>query len=475
MFAFVRERRSFRISLGMTALACCLILPAAGQDLDAPDEPTSSASALITGISQETHSLDSVTRDLARRLAEVEAKLKTREDADASAAEAAAKKFSVRPFGRIQIDSATFSQDDDSKATVGDVSNGVDIRRARLGVEGEGFDIYSYRLDVDFVTFDGITDLRPTIFDAYVDVRQLPVFGNLRVGHFREPFSIERLESSNDLPFLERSTGVATLVPVRNIGIMAFDSNADETRTWSWGVFHEATNEFGESLRDATALAVTGRTTWVPYFEKSANGPHLLHLGASYSYRNLNPQIAQFDAPPEVVIKEGLTQTPSFVDTGMIDLEDYHLAGIEALTNLGPLSFQGEYIFLAGQRQNTDRVCFQGGYVEAMWWLTGEHRNYNRKLGIHGAVQPNSSFTSHEEDDGLCVGGGAWELAARVSYLNLNSGSIQGGSLTDLTLGLNWNYAVRSRVMFNYIHAFLDRSSLRSNADIFAVRFQVAF
>jgi len=55
------------------------------------------------------------------------------------------------------------------------------------------------------------------------------------------------------------------------------------------------------------------------------------------------------------------------------------------------------------------------------------------------------------------------------------SGHIQSGTLTDLTLGLNWYYAVRSRVMFNYIHAFLDRDSLRSNADIFAMRFQFAF
>ena len=45
----------------------------------------------------------------------------------------------------------------------------------------------------------------------------------------------------------------------------------------------------------------------------------------------------------------------------------------------------------------------------------------------------------------------------------------------DLTVGLNWYYTTRSRVMFNYVHAFLDRKNLDSNADLFAVRYQWAF
>lgn len=419
--------------------------------------------------------IDNATIDLTRRLAEVEARLSQRDEADRTSREAAAKKFSVRPFGRVHIDAATFSQDEANKATVGNALNGVNIRRARMGLEGEGFDIFFYRFDVDFVTIDSSTDSRPTIFDAYFDVQKLPVVGNIRAGHFREPFSLERLESSHDNPFLERSNPLNALTPFRNIGVMAFDWNAAETRTWSYGVFHENTNEFGESQRDATALAFTGRTTWLPWYEEHEDGPHLWHVGASYSYRDLNSQERGFDQTPEVVLKEGLNGTPNFVDTGAIELRNYHVVGFETVSTRGPFSMQGEYVFLSGQKTDASHVFFHGGYVEAMYWLTGEHRNYNRRTGLHGAVPPHCNFFCRQTDCGTESGGGAWEVAARMSYLNLNSGSVQGGSLTDLTLGLNWNYAVRSRVMFNYIHAFLDRGGLKSNADIFSARLQFTF
>jgi phosphate-selective porin OprO/OprP len=113
--------------------------------------------------------------------------------------------------------------------------------------------------------------------------------------------------------------------------------------------------------------------------------------------------------------------------------------------------------------------------VEAMYWLTGENQNYNRKLGIHGAVTPFSNFFRVRTEDGVETSWGAWEATARLSTLDLNSGNIHGGQVTDATLGMNFYYAVRSRVMFNYIHSFLDRNNVNSDADIVAMRFQFAF
>ena len=117
----------------------------------------------------------SLTADLIKRLAEIEKQLKKRDEADKKGADAAAKKFTVRPFGRVHIDAAAFNQDRDNKLTVGECLNGVDIRRARLGVEGEGFDTFFYRFDMDFVTFDQGSNSsqsskqRPIIVDAYFD------------------------------------------------------------------------------------------------------------------------------------------------------------------------------------------------------------------------------------------------------------------------------------------------------------------
>lgn len=424
-----------------------------------------------------------LTADLIQRVTELEKSLKIRDEADKKIADSASKKFVVRPFGRLHIDAATFNQDRANKKQVGDAENGMDIRRLRLGVEGEGFDIFFYRLDVDFVTFDVSTGTRPTVFDAYLDTQQLPVIGNLRVGHFREPFSLERLNSSSDISFLERATAVNTLAPFRNLGVMAFDWNECQTATWTYGVFNENTNEFGEDRHDRTGIAATGRVTWLPWYDEESNGRSLLHFGASYSYRRLGNHERSFAQTPEITLRQGLTKTPNFVDTGKLFFSDYHVAGCEFSTVLGSFTLQGEYIFLAGQaasltgapKKFSQNAFLHGGYLEASYWLTGESHNYNRKLGIYGPVTPRTRFFSVKTDEGYQMGSGAWEIAGRVSTLDLNNMNITGGQLTDVNFGLNWYYAVRSRVMFDYTHAFLDRSSIRSNADIFGVRFQYTF
>ena len=60
-------------------------------------------------------------------------------------------------------------------------------------------------------------------------------------------------------------------------------------------------------------------------------------------------------------------------------------------------------------------------------------------------------------EDGICKGSGAWELALRWSYIDLNDGAVAGGYLDDTTLGLNWYLNSYMRLMFNWIHADQDR------------------
>ena len=48
------------------------------------------------------------------------------------------------------------------------------------------------------------------------------------------------------------------------------------------------------------------------------------------------------------------------------------------------------------------------------------------------------------------TGCGAWQVAARYSYLDLNSKGIAGGILHDLTLGLNWFLNDYTKVQMNY-------------------------
>ncbi|QDT38732.1 porin [Stratiformator vulcanicus] len=112
---------------------------------------------------------------------------------------------------------------------------------------------------------------------------------------------------------------------------------------------------------------------------------------------------------------------------------------------------------------------FWSAYGQVAWLLTGEVRPYQRAAGVFGAVVPRQSFRWGR-------GLGAWELAGRLSWIDLDDDPVTGNRLTDTTVGLNWYLNQHTKFQFNWIHALLDGTAVpSSNADIFALRAQVDF
>jgi phosphate-selective porin OprO and OprP len=116
---------------------------------------------------------------------------------------------------------------------------------------------------------------------------------------------------------------------------------------------------------------------------------------------------------------------------------------------VGPFTLQAEY-FAAWVHDATFPITppatpvnrgtgfFQSCYVEALWFLTGEHRPYNRRTGAFWRVIPNENYFWVPGDDGSLFGRGAWQVGARYSFIDLTNKGIIGGEVHDLTLGLNW-------------------------------------
>ena len=119
-------------------------------------------------------------------------------------------------------------------------------------------------------------------------------------------------------------------------------------------------------------------------------------------------------------------------------------------------------------------LYFNTAYLMASYFLTGEHRGYNRKVGWFDHQKVFEPFFCVCTPDGICKGSGAWEVAVRWSYIDLDDAPVLGGYLDDLTFGVNWWLNPNMRVMFNYINADLNNPVRgESEADIFLTRFQV--
>src|SRR3569623_697363 len=321
-------------------------------------------------------------------------------------------------------------------------------------------------MEVDFVQPDEVTKKRPRLTDAYFEVRQLPWLGTFRLGQYREPYSVERYTSANDLTFLVRGLTQAFLTS-RNFGAMLYDNSQNQKWHWGNGLFAERATNFGEFFSNAPRGAYVNRVDWVPWYDEPSGGRYMAALGTGYSYRNLAGIAQSFSSTPEVSLQYDATSViPSFVSTGALNEKTLQIYQAQAFTVLGPLSFQAEYYGTYVNQINNPNVFFQGMYVYGSYFLTGEHRPYDRKQGVFTAVKPFGDFFRVRTDRGICTGLGAWEVAARFSSLNLSDRNIQGGRLNDVTLGLNWYLNFQTRVMFNYIHAFLNRHNVPSDADV---------
>jgi len=355
--------------------------------------------------------------------------------------------FKLKIGGRLQTDWFWSSEDNAIKSDVGEQEDGVEIRRARLYFSGLIYGNVEYKLQFDFA--GGDADLK----DAYLCLTDFPL-GKLRMGHFKEPFSLEELTSSKYIIFLERALP-NIFAPSRNTGFMLHNTASDERMTTAIGVFR-STDDYGENVDDG-GYNVTGRVTALPIYENK--GANLLHIGAGYSYRNPDDSV-RYRQRPEAHLAN------YFVDTSNFAGDQVDLVGLEAAWVNGPLSLQGEYMMADANRLGSGSdVKFDGYYVQASYFLTGEHRNYKTSEAAFSRIKPKENYNA-------AGGPGAWEVKARYSGLDLSDSDITGGKLNDTTAGVNWYLNPNTKIMWDYVHADKDNVG---QADMFMMRLQFDF
>ena len=146
--------------------------------------------------------------------------------------------------------------------------------------------------------------------------------------------------------------------------------------------------------------------------------------------------------------------TPFFVDTGTLVAHDSVVTGTEFVWTNGPFSVQAEYLLSSVDRLGGPDVFFQGGYLGLSYFLTGEHRPYDRRRAVTECVLPHASFLRIGTADGsFATGPGAWELATRISHVDVTDQDVDGGVLTNFTAGVDWYLTGYHRIKAEYIRA----------------------
>ena len=395
--------------------------------------------------------------------------------------------------GRLHLDYDDWDFDGD-----GDGSDSK-WRRTRITAKGTVKKDWAYHLTIN-VSDEGIDERNGTAdintgFFRYDGFKPMSIW----VGKFKEPFSMERLASSNAISAIERGMMLDVINEghghPHTAGVMLSGYHADMGNlNWAFGVFDD--NE--KDGDDDTNYAYTGRIAAAPRINEDS----FFHLGAAYSERERDGSESGAYTVRTRFNVNGSNVRPTLASLPSGD--DISQWGLEGAFVTGPFSLQAEYVDLEVDGGNSQNVRYDddldrntptilvrdgdnlihysdleadGYYIQGAWTITGEQRGYKTKGGYFGGIKPKGPM-------------GAWELVARYEEIDVEYGGALGNLPDNLPsgrrdseaekmlIGLNWYVNNNVRFMLNYIDA---DSEIRGAAvddidgDAISLRAQYAF
>jgi phosphate-selective porin OprO/OprP len=437
-------------------------------------------------------------------------------DASASngfVAESADKSFRFHFGGRMDFDNAWFAQDHNlliGPSSTSRLADGSDFRRARLRADGQVWDYVGFVAEVNFANIQDVSNVNNStvpvgsvgLTDFYMVFRDLPIVGNVQVGHFTAPYGLERYTGSNEWYYMERSSVYDAFFNPNDFqnGVILFNSYLEDRVTAAGSltrVGKATVDSFAFGAEDGLYAAGV-RLTGLPLYQD--DGCVLMHVGVDYFHQALSGHT--FTVANRMPLRAGggsdqvlnLLATGNFFTPNGGDLLDFEWAFV-----YGPFALSAEYalglgtdifetfdgVTFSGPRGN---VNYQAFYVESGYFLTpGDFRRYDKKTGTWGRTVPQeNAFVTQEEDGTWRHGHGAVQLLARYTYLDLvtgsptltpTSGGARAGRQQDVTLGVNWYLNSQTIISCNYVWTHLDSvvDGASGNIQGVGVRFHLDF
>jgi phosphate-selective porin OprO/OprP len=323
-------------------------------------------------------------------------------------------------------------------ATTGNLNlpDDIGLRRVRLIAQGACILVYplTYRIEIGYIPH------KFNLNQAWLESQHIDYLGYVRAGVFQPPMGLDLITSSRDIAFMEPASPVQALGPANEAGIQIGQPVLHERGTWELGIFGGGLlpTEYGNASQNYGNLI--GRISYlaIDQIDPDPEENQYLHLGLSASLQYSSTSTVRYGSRPESYL------APQLIDTGDINASGSGAAGVELAYVRGPLCVQAEFIDSLVRQNNGDSADLYGAYASVGWYLTGESRPYDRVNGRFNRLIPRHNF-----DFGK---GGAWgavQLGARVSYTDLDDGTIHGGRMGLIMGEVNWYLNSHVRWMFN--------------------------
>ena len=176
--------------------------------------------------------------------------------------------------GRVHFDARNFSTSynaisDRDSASLGD---SFEVRRARIGIAG------TINKDIGYEVVGNAVGSNTNFVDTAWGNYGFNKKAQVRVGRFKQPFSMEEQSSSNNVSFMERSYG-NQMVPGKRLGVMM---HGEPMKGLTYGVsvyqdgFNELTNQSSIGNKQAARFTLN-------LAEMNDIKDTVLHIGAGYT------------------------------------------------------------------------------------------------------------------------------------------------------------------------------------------------
>jgi phosphate-selective porin OprO and OprP len=333
-------------------------------------------------------------------------------------------------------------------------NNDFNIRRLRLYARGQLGDRLAFRVTEEWAGDSA------TLLDAYADWTLIPK-QYLRVGRFKGPVGLERLQSASAITFTERAYPTE-LVPNRDLGLQLQGGFGGGAVTYAAGAYNGAVDGRNAATRNPDNEFEGGaRLFFEPWIAQADSALKGLGFGIAGTHGKKegpgNNELPRYRAPSQETVFSYLATTEADGETTRWSPQGYYYVGPFGVLAEYASSEMKLFSTATGATEDITNTAWQ---VTTSFVLTGERASY-------GGVVPSSPVS-------LQGGGwGAFELALRITELDIDDDAFPVfanpaaaiDSANSYGIGLNWYLTASVKAVVDYYQTDFDGGATTGDRD----------